>query len=91
MNFRRRLAFATSAAMLLQVELATGQGLEPPPALRKNCSSATDECRVCRINQRDGSIVGCSLPGIACWPAAWHCNVPTPDETTEQPVKSLKR
>ncbi len=40
--------------------------------LEKNCTSATDGCRVCKI--AEGRVIGCSFPGIACTRADWQCN-----------------
>lgn len=61
---------------------------EPPREIRGGCQSATDGCRVCKLDTA-GGVVGCSFPGIACLPAEWRCNDrqglgdATPDATRE--------
>jgi hypothetical protein len=40
--------------------------------LEKNCTSATDGCRVCKV--AEGRVMGCSFPGIACSRGDWQCS-----------------
>ncbi|MGE0023984.1 MAG: hypothetical protein AB7S70_10180 [Hyphomicrobium sp.] len=61
------------AAMLAGAGGAFAQALEPPREIRAGCVSATDGCRVCKIDDK-GELVGCSFPGITCAPVAWQCN-----------------
>lgn len=44
----------------------------PPNEVRASCLSATDQCIVCKLDG-EGSLIGCSLPGIACMPTKWRC------------------
>jgi hypothetical protein len=72
---RRSLLIAACALAGADATHADGD-LTPPQSVREHCASATDHCRVCRIDPADGSIVGCSFPGIACTPEPWRCNEP---------------
>jgi hypothetical protein len=50
--------------------------------LEKNCTSATDGCRVCEI--AEGRVLGCSFPGIACTRGDWQCNAWSKETTSEE-------
>ena len=66
---------------------AVAHEIEPPQDVRAGCRSATDGCRVCKLDEQ-GNVLGCSFPGTACEAAAWTCNArnakpgaPSPGQT----------
>lgn len=50
--------------------------------LEKNCTSASDGCRVCKI--AEGRVIGCSFPGIACTRGDWQCNEWSMDKPSQE-------
>jgi hypothetical protein len=60
--------------VLLGCSQAVAHEVEPPQDVRAGCRSATDGCRICKLDEH-GVVVGCSFPGTACEVTAWTCNV----------------
>lgn len=71
----KSLLWVGSLVLVLSSQIARSHEAEPPADVRTACLSATDLCRVCRLDT-GGKVTGCSLPGIACVPEAWRCNAP---------------